>query len=159
MSLYPQTAPGSRIGSIELLTAGFCPLCHEGSMSGNRNNRCSLPWERLDRNDTATELVLATNSYVASGAEGYGMFARKHPSEGSMVDAAVFADYLTVLTKEGGGSFTYSEPEKRIQTPGNIPLDVPVYRTNISPAEEMFGEDQFSPMQQVIALYSNKRVP
>ncbi|MCQ2357043.1 MAG: hypothetical protein MJ014_08620, partial [Methanocorpusculum sp.] len=60
----------------------------------------------LDRNDTTTKLVFATNSYVASGAEGYETFIGKHRIEETTVDAVVFAEYLTVLTKAGGGSFT-----------------------------------------------------
>ena len=66
----------------------------------------------LDRNDTTTELVFATNSYVASGAEEYEMFIGKHPFEETTVDAVVFAEYLTVLTKAGGGSFTYAVPAR-----------------------------------------------
>lgn len=66
----------------------------------------------LDYNDTTTELVFATNSYVASGAEEYEMFIWKHPFEETTVDAVVFAEYLTVLTKAGGGSFTYAVPTR-----------------------------------------------
>lgn len=66
----------------------------------------------LDRNDTTTELVFATNSYVASGAEESEMFIGKHPFEETTVDAEVFAEYLTVLTKAGGGSFTYAVPTR-----------------------------------------------
>lgn len=66
----------------------------------------------LDRNDTVTELVFATNSYVASGAEGYDVFIGKHPIEEATVDAVVFAEYLTVLTEAGGGSFTYTVPPR-----------------------------------------------
>ena len=85
----PEAVPGCRVVSVELDTGTV-----------------------LDRNDTETELMFATNSYVASGAEGYDVFAGKHPLEQSTVDAVVFAGYLTLLTEQGGGSFTYAVPER-----------------------------------------------
>jgi len=90
MTIDSERDPGSRVVSVELADSRVV----------------------LDRNDTATELVFATNSYVASGAEGYEVFIGKHPIEESTVDAVVFAEYLTVLTEQGGGSFTYAVPAR-----------------------------------------------
>ncbi|MCZ0862313.1 bifunctional metallophosphatase/5'-nucleotidase [Methanocorpusculum vombati] len=90
VTIDAKAVPQSRVVSVELAESGRV----------------------LDRNDTTTELVFATNSFVASGAEGYAMFAGKHPIEETTVDAVVFAEYLTVLTKQGGGSFTYAVPAR-----------------------------------------------
>ncbi|MDE2518355.1 MAG: 5'-nucleotidase C-terminal domain-containing protein [Methanocorpusculum sp.] len=93
MTIDAEAVPQNRVVSVELADGGGV----------------------LDRNDTTTELVFATNSYVASGAEGYEVFADKHPIEETTVDAVVFAEYLTVLTEAGGGSFTYAVPARIVE--------------------------------------------
>lgn len=90
VTIAPEAMPGCRVVSVELADRGTV----------------------LDRNDTGTELIFATNRYVASGAEGYDVFAGKHPFEETTVDAVVFAEYLTYLTEQGGGSFTYAVPPR-----------------------------------------------
>lgn len=69
----------------------------------------------LDRNDTTTEIALASNDFEIAGGDGYIMLSNlKHIAEGSVLDS-VFADYITKLTTEQGGSFTYKAAGNRTQ--------------------------------------------
>lgn len=69
----------------------------------------------LDRNDTTTEIALASNDFEIAGGDGYIMLSNlKHIAEGGVLDS-VFADYITKLTTEQGGSFTYKAAGNRTQ--------------------------------------------
>lgn len=90
---------GSRIGRIVLLNA-------DGTDK-----------QALDRNDTATKIVLATNDFEDAGGDGYTMLKNiKNIGEGDALDV-IAANYIDQLTKQGGGTFAYPN------TVGRISLD------------------------------------
>ena len=69
----------------------------------------------LDRKDTKTEIVLASNDFVIAGGDGYTALSDlKHIAEGEVLDV-VLADYITYLTDQNGGSFEYKMPGNRTQ--------------------------------------------
>ena len=61
----------------------------------------------LDRNDKETQVVLASNNFIIAGGDGYTMLGDlKGIGDANTLDEAL-GDYITKLTEEGGGSFTY----------------------------------------------------
>jgi 2',3'-cyclic-nucleotide 2'-phosphodiesterase (5'-nucleotidase family) len=63
--------------------------------------------ELLNRNDSSMEIILASNNFILAGGDGYTMFAElEKVAQGNVLDE-ILADYITELTEEGGGSFTY----------------------------------------------------
>lgn len=69
----------------------------------------------LDRNDTTTKIVLATNDYEDAGGDGYTMLSGiKNIGEGDALDV-ITGNYITALTKAGGGTFAYPMSQGRIQ--------------------------------------------
>ena len=69
----------------------------------------------LDRKDSKTEIVLASNDFVIAGGDGYTALSNlKHIAEGEVLDV-VLADYITYLTEQQGGSFTYNMAGNRTQ--------------------------------------------
>lgn len=69
----------------------------------------------LDRNDTTTKIVLATNDYEDAGGDGYTMLAGiKNIGEGDALDV-ITGNYITNLTKANGGTFTYPMSQDRIR--------------------------------------------
>lgn len=72
----------------------------------------------LDRNDTSTKLLLVSNDFEVAGGDGYTMLADlPYVAEGSALDI-VTADYMRLLTEQGGGSFSY-ELQGRIKMLNN----------------------------------------
>lgn len=68
----------------------------------------------LDRNDTSTKIVLATNDYENAGGDGYTMLSEiKNIGEGEALDV-VTADYIEKLTTQGNGTFSYPNSQNRI---------------------------------------------
>lgn len=71
--------------------------------------------QALDRNDTTTKIVLATNDYEDAGGDGYTMLSGiQNIGEGDALDV-ITADYITKLTGQGGGTFAYPVSQGRIQ--------------------------------------------
>lgn len=69
----------------------------------------------LDRNDTTTKIVLATNDYEDAGGDGYTMLSGiKNIGEGDALDV-ITGNYITALTKAGGGTFAYPMSQGRIR--------------------------------------------
>ncbi|GEM_PF-109578 len=67
----------------------------------------------LDRNDSTTRIVLASNDFEIGGGDGYTMLAAlKNIGEGNALDV-IAAQYITKLTEEGGGSFSYPAAKGR----------------------------------------------
>ena len=61
----------------------------------------------LDKNDTSTKIVLASNDYEIAGGDGYTMLGSlKNIGEGAALDA-VFGSYVQKLTSQNGGMLTY----------------------------------------------------
>lgn len=61
----------------------------------------------LDRADTTTKIVLATNDYEDAGGDGYTMLGSlKNIGEGNALDV-ILENYIANLTKQGSGSFSY----------------------------------------------------
>ncbi|MBE5936183.1 MAG: bifunctional metallophosphatase/5'-nucleotidase [Lachnospiraceae bacterium] len=61
----------------------------------------------LNREDTDTEIAFASNNFLIAGGDGYTMLTNlKHIAEGNVLDE-ILADYVTILTEEAGGCFTY----------------------------------------------------
>lgn len=69
----------------------------------------------LDRNDKSTRIVLVSNDYEVGGGDGYTMLGSlKNIGEGNALDV-VTAQYITKLTQNGGGSFSYASTQNRIK--------------------------------------------
>ncbi|WPC44268.1 5'-nucleotidase C-terminal domain-containing protein [Clostridium sp. JS66] len=69
----------------------------------------------LDKNDTATKIVLVSNDYEVGGGDGYTMLGSlKNIGEGNALDV-VTAQYITKLTSQNGGAFLYPDNEGRIK--------------------------------------------
>ncbi|CRK81699.1 bifunctional metallophosphatase/5'-nucleotidase [Neobacillus massiliamazoniensis] len=67
----------------------------------------------LDRKDTTTSIVLASNDFEVAGGDGYTMLKNlKNIGEGNALDV-IFEQYLTKLTIEGNGSFFYPSSQGR----------------------------------------------
>lgn len=68
----------------------------------------------LDRNDTTTPIVLATNDYEDAGGDGYTMLSGiKNIGEGDALDV-ITGNYISSLTKANGGTFAYPMSQGRI---------------------------------------------
>lgn len=92
----PETSKGERVTAVYLV---------------DENGKETL----LDRNDTKTEIALASNDFVIAGGDGYTALSNlKHIAEGEVLDV-VLADYVTYLTEKNGGSFEYKMPGNRTQ--------------------------------------------
>ena len=63
--------------------------------AGEKIKRVYLDGTLLDKNDTTTEYLVATNDFMAAGGDGYTMFGSV-VTEGNMLNE-VFIDYLTEL--------------------------------------------------------------
>lgn len=106
---YPQIA-GMRF-EIDLSKTAYNPDAPEAG-TGERVSAIYLVSEDgtetlIDRADTTTEIVLASNNFEIAGGDGYIMLSDlRNAGEGSVLDA-VFADYIRELTAQAGGSFTY----------------------------------------------------
>lgn len=69
----------------------------------------------LDRNDTATKIVLASNDYEVGGGDGYTMLGGlKNIGEGNALDV-ITSKYITKLTAQNGGAFSYPAYQGRIK--------------------------------------------
>ncbi len=67
----------------------------------------------LDPSDTTTKIVLASNDYEVGGGDGYTMLGSlKNIGEGNALDV-ITSQYITKLTQQGGGSFTYPSTKGR----------------------------------------------
>lgn len=92
----PSAGEGERIVAIYLV---------------DENNNETL----LDRNDTTTEIAIVSNDFEVAGGDGYIMLADlKNIMEGGVLDE-LFAEYISKLTAEQGGSFSYEMDGNRIQ--------------------------------------------
>lgn len=62
--------------------------------------------EVLNRSDTTTKIVLATNNFETAGGDGYTMLkSLTNIGEGASLDI-IFEEYITKLTKAGMEFFT-----------------------------------------------------
>lgn len=69
----------------------------------------------IERSDNTTQITLASNDFIIAGGDGYTALSNlKHIAEGEVLDV-VLADYITYLTEQQGGSFTYNMPGNRTQ--------------------------------------------
>lgn len=69
----------------------------------------------LDRNDTTTKIVLATNDYEDAGGDGYTMLSSiKNIGEGDALDV-ITGNYINNLTQANGGTFAYPMSQGRIR--------------------------------------------
>jgi 2',3'-cyclic-nucleotide 2'-phosphodiesterase (5'-nucleotidase family) len=69
----------------------------------------------LDPKDTTTEIVLVSNDYEVAGGDGYSMLAGlKDIGEGNSLDV-ITSQYITRLTQQGNGSFSYPSAQGRIK--------------------------------------------
>lgn len=92
----PNAAAGSRIKQIVLLNA-------DGTDK-----------QILNRNDTSTKLVFATNDFEDAGGDGYTTLSGlKTIAEGAALDV-ITANYITKLTQAGDGTFSYVNSQGRI---------------------------------------------
>ena len=83
----------------------------------------------LSRNDSATQIILASNDFEIAGGDGYIML-KGLPSvgEGGVLDE-VFAGYLTKITP-AGGAFNYPNTMGRVKTVGAyVPSNYTAYVT------------------------------
>jgi len=69
----------------------------------------------LDPKDTTTKIVLVSNDYEVAGGDGYTMLAGlKDIGEGNSLDI-ITSQYITRLTQQGNGSFSYHSSQGRIK--------------------------------------------
>ena len=67
----------------------------------------------LDKTDTTTKIVLASNDFEVSGGDGYTMLgALKNIGEGNALDV-ILANYIKKITAAGNGSFSYPLSQNR----------------------------------------------
>ncbi|RDU24633.1 bifunctional metallophosphatase/5'-nucleotidase [Anaerosacchariphilus polymeriproducens] len=90
------------------------------AVTGNRIKQIVLlnsdgsDMQTLDRNDTSTKIVLATNDYENAGGDGYTMLSDiKNIGEGDALDV-ITANYIKKLTNQGNGTFSYPNSQNRI---------------------------------------------
>lgn len=68
----------------------------------------------LDRNDSSSRIILATNDYVNAGGDGYTMLSEiKNIGEDDSLDL-ILANYIKKLTNRGSGTFSYPNSQNRI---------------------------------------------
>lgn len=114
---FPQIS-GMRI-EIDLNKTAFDPENPDAG-TGERVSAIYLVDENgketlLDRKDNKTEIALASNDFVIAGGDGYTALSNlNHIAEGEVLDV-VLADYITYLTEQNSGSFTYEMPGNRTQ--------------------------------------------
>lgn len=73
----------------------------------------------LDKNDTTTKIVLASNDYEVSGGDGYTMLGTlKNIGEGASLDGIV-DKYISGLTQSGNGTFSYPMVQGRSKVVSN----------------------------------------
>lgn len=71
--------------------------------------------QALDPSDTTTKIVLVSNDYEVGGGDGYTMLGSlKNIGEGNALDV-ITSQYITKLTKQGGGSFAYPSTQGRVK--------------------------------------------
>ncbi|KRF60935.1 hypothetical protein ASG99_08370 [Bacillus sp. Soil768D1] len=69
--------------------------------------------EVLNRSDTTTKIVLASNNFETAGGDGYTMLkSLTNIGEGASLDI-IFEEYITKLTKAGDGVFYYPVSKRR----------------------------------------------
>jgi 2',3'-cyclic-nucleotide 2'-phosphodiesterase (5'-nucleotidase family) len=74
----------------------------------------------LDKNDTDTKIVLVSNDYEVGGGDGYTMLGSlKNIGEGNALDV-VTAQYITKLTAQKGGAFSYPAYQGRAKISSNF---------------------------------------
>ncbi|MFD6443109.1 5'-nucleotidase C-terminal domain-containing protein, partial [Peribacillus sp. NPDC060186] len=67
----------------------------------------------LNRSDTTTKIVLASNNFETAGGDGYTMLkSLTNIGEGASLDI-IFEEYITKLTKAGDGVFYYPGSKSR----------------------------------------------
>lgn len=90
----------------------------EGVTDGERISAIYLVNEdgaetKLERTDNVTNIAFASNDFLIAGGDGFSMLGNlKHILEGNVLDE-ILADYVTKLTEEAGGCFTYEIPGNR----------------------------------------------
>lgn len=68
---------------------------------------------KLERTDATTQIAFASNDFLIAGGDGFTMLTNlKHILVGNVLDE-VLGDYITKLTEDNGGSFTYEMPGNR----------------------------------------------
>lgn len=110
--------------------------------------------EVLDKNDTDTKIVLVSNDYEAAGGDGYTMLGSlKNIGEGNALDVLT-GKYITKLTKEGKGAFSYPSYQGRIKissdfvyNPYTAEITVKNGSTLISNASVTYSIDKGNPVQ------------
>ena len=90
----------------------------EGKSNGKRIKAIYLVNEdgteiKLDRKDKKTQIAFASNNFLIAGGDGFTMLTNlKNILEGNILDE-ILADYITKLTEESNGCFTYKMPGNR----------------------------------------------
>ena len=90
----------------------------EGKSNGKRIKAIYLVNEdgteiKLDRKDKKTQIAFASNNFLIAGGDGFTMLTNlKNKLEGNILDE-ILADYITKLTEESNGCFTYKMPGNR----------------------------------------------
>jgi 5''-nucleotidase/2'',3''-cyclic phosphodiesterase and related esterases len=93
----PENPVSSRVSKIVLLNA-------DGSDK-----------QVLDKNDRSTKIVLVSNDFEVGGGDGYTMLeSLKNIGEGNALDV-VTAQYITKLTAQKGGAFSYPVYQGRVK--------------------------------------------
>jgi 2',3'-cyclic-nucleotide 2'-phosphodiesterase (5'-nucleotidase family) len=68
---------------------------------------------KLERTDATTQIAFASNDFLIAGGDGFTMLTNlKHILVGNVLDE-VLGDYITKLTEDNGGAFTYEMPGNR----------------------------------------------
>ncbi len=74
----------------------------------------------LDKNDASTKIVLVSNDYEVGGGDGYTMLGSlKNIGEGNALDV-VASQYITRLTAQKGGAFSYPAYQGRAKISSNF---------------------------------------
>lgn len=109
---YPQIA-GMRF-EMDLTKAAYV----EGTTAGERITAVYLQNEdgtetKIERTDANTQIAFVSNDFLIAGGDGFTMLTNlKHILEGNVLDE-ILADYISKLTEEAGGCFTYEMPGNR----------------------------------------------
>lgn len=117
----PQNQVSSRISKIVLL-------------NGDGSDK-----QVLDRNDTNTKIVLASNDYEVGGGDGYTMLGGlKNIGEGNALDV-ITSQYIAKLTAQNDGTFSYPAYQGRIKISSDF-----IYKPYIAAITVKNGSDLLS---------------